>query len=187
MKTTNKTEKTNMIKNFFNNGSIILTALSIICALLLIYCISLKSKLENNGNIFVGTIETSDAQVINIHYMTNTKINYFYSDPAIITKNDKVYSYTIGYYVKDNEGNLLPVAKRQGNLDTAIPLDEVTMDMSSWNIAELESQNTYFTKENKKYLDNLYLIIKANTNKDSNESDINLEYKVNVISLTSKD
>ena len=103
----------NSIKNFFNKPAPLFITLIIIIFVLLMYISSILSSRD----IFVGEVEKADLRINNIHYYTDGNNRYFYADPAEYTAEDKlIYEYQIGYFVKNNKGELIELASRSGGL-----------------------------------------------------------------------
>jgi len=172
----NKKEENKMtdIKSKLNNTFPMVVVLSIVCVILLGYIYTHK----NDDNIYVGTVSNENVTIGNVHYFKNSKINYFYSSPASYTGEDKkVYSFQIGYFVEDNKGELIPFLTRSDKVEKGISLKQITLEMTSWNIIELDSTGSYFNKDVKPYLNKVHFVIKA-TSKDDNNYDIVIDSKV---------
>ncbi|MCH5167769.1 MAG: hypothetical protein J1F35_07795 [Erysipelotrichales bacterium] len=171
------------IKNFFNDPKpIIILLIAIICFLLIFI-----SKLNTRSTIYVGEINESEIQVPNIHYFTNNDMNYFYASNALFAgkfANKEVYSYQLGYFVVDGNGNYIEFASRSKEADTSAKLSDIVDELSGWSFAESNVNTYFFTRDVIDNLNNLHFIIKASTKKDSDEADINLDYKVDITKIT---
>lgn len=166
--------KINDIKSKLNNTFPMVIVLTIVCILLLVYIYAHKS----DNSIHVGELSTENVTVANVHYFKNDKMNYFYATPASYVGEDKkIYSFTVGYYVEDNKGELIPFLTRNNKFEKATSLSDVVLEMSSWNIIELNSVQNYFTKDVNPYLYKLHFVIKASTTQDGKE-DINIDEKI---------
>ena len=169
------------LKRFFNNPAPLIIVLVALNAFLLLYI----SNYNDKNRIYVGSIEKSDVAVVNVHYFTNGDMNYFYASNALYNGDKKnIYSYEMGYYVKDLKGEFIPFAVRSGKLDKAIDLSTTITEMSGWNFAEADSSTKFFTSDVLKYMDKLYFIVKASTEENSTKADIYIEYPVDTIKVT---
>lgn len=169
------------LKRFFNNPAPLIIVLVALNAFLLLYI----SNYNDKNRIYVGSIEKSDVAVVNVHYFTNGDMNYFYASNALYNGDKKnIYSYEMGYYVKDLKGEFIPFAVRSGKLDKAIDLSTTITEMSGWNFAEADSSTKFFTSDVLKYMDKLYFIIKASTEENSTKADVYIEYPVDTIKVT---
>jgi hypothetical protein len=165
------TSTINDIKSKLNNTFPMVIVLSIVCVILLVYIYNHK----NDDVIRVGNVNTGEVTIANVHYFKNDKMNYFYASPAsYLAEDQKIFSFQIGYFVEDNKGNLIPFLTRSNKFEKSTSLKEVTLEMTSWNIIELESAHNYFTKEVNPYLHKLHFVIKAST-KQGGEYDINID------------
>lgn len=170
-----------VLKRFFNNPVPIIIVLVALNAFLLLYITNYNDK----NRIYVGSIEKSDVAVVNVHYFTNGDMNYFYASNALYNGEEKnIYSYEMGYYVKDLNGEFVPFAVRSRMLDEAVELGTTITEMSGWNFAEADSSPKFFTSDVLKYMDNLYFIVKASTEEDSTKADVYIEYPVDTIKVT---
>ncbi len=174
--------KSNMIKDIFNNPKIIITTLIVICFLLLFIMFYMK---ENSTKFYYGDLIEDEVGVQTIHCVINKRINYFYSTGAGYLGDDKdIYKYEIGYYVMDKNGNKIDFVKESGNLDDKTSLKAVVAAKSSFDVAEYTTDQAVYFKDNViKNIDNIYFYIKASTNKDSNDYDIDIEKKVNMVKV----
>lgn len=169
------------LKRFFNNPAPLIIVLVALNAFLLLYI----SNYNDKNRIYVGSIEKSDVAVVNVHYFTNGDMNYFYASNALYNGDKKnIYSYEMGYYVKDLKGEFIPFAVRSGKLDKAIDLSTTITEMSGWNFAEADSSTKFFTSDVLKYMDKLYFIVKASTEENSTKADVYIEYPVDTIKVT---
>ena len=170
-------------KKFFNDPRpIIIILVAIICFLLIFI-----SKINSKSLIYVGEINENEIQVANVHYFTNNDMNYFYASNALFvgTLADKeVYSYQIGYYAVDSNGEYYEFATRSKQAATSAKLSEIVEELSGWSIAESNINTYFFSRDVVNNMANLHLVIKASTEKDSLESDINLDYEVDVTKIT---
>ena len=177
MKTNNKKEtigKINDIKSKLNNTFPMVIVLSIVCVILLGYIYTHK----NDNAINIGSLGTENVTIQNIHYFKNDKMNYFYATPATFNGEDKnIYSFTIGYYVEDSKGELIPFLTRNNKFDKSTSLKDVVLEMTSWNIIELNANENYFNKEVNPYLHKLHFVITASTTKDG-KNDITIDEKI---------
>ena len=188
MKKTNKKEENkiiNGIKKFFNNPiPIFISLIAIICVLLMFI-----SGMNKKAAIYVGEVDKDGMQIANIHYFTNNDMNYFYSSTPIYVgeyKDKNVYSYQIGYYAVDKEGKRYEFATRSKQADTKVKLSEVIEELGGWNFAESYNKEYFFTKDVIRNMDNLHFVVKASTEKGSNEADISLDFPVNLTKISKK-
>ena len=143
------------------------------------------SNYNDKNRIYVGSIEKTDISVVNVHYFTNGDMNYFYaSNAAYLGEDKKIYSYEMGYYVKNMKGEFVPFATRSRKLDEPVTLATTVSEMSGWNFAEADSTTKFFTSEVLNYMDELYFIVKASTEENSTKADIYIEYPVDTIKVT---
>lgn len=184
-----KTDKNNMengvkskIKSFFNNPLPMLIVLTAIIVILLLYIVNHNQA----SKIYVGKIEKDDVQVVNVHYFTNSDMNYFYASNALyLGENKKVYSYQIGYYAVDSKGEFHELATRARKLDKASPLSDLVTENSGWSIAEIAQNDYFFDRDVLNNIDNLHFVILASTDKEKpNDPDITIDYKVELTKLT---
>lgn len=179
---TKENKKDNKIKDFFNNPRIIIVTLIVVCFLLLFIMYMMK---ENSTKFYYGDLIEDEVGVQTIHCITNKKINYFYSTSAGYLSDDTdVYKYEIGYYVMDKNGNKIDFLKEEGALDEKTSLKAIVSAKSSFDVAEYTTdQAVYFKQDVVKNIDNLYFYIKASTSSDSNDYDIDIEKKVNLVKV----
>ena len=171
------------LNNFFNDPKPIIIVLIAIICLLLIFI----SRINTKSTIYVGQINENDIQVANVHYFTNNDMNYFYASNALFAGNfadKKVYSYQLGYYVVDKDGEYIEFASRSKEADTPATLAEIVDELSGWSFAESNINSYFFSKEVINNMDNLHFVIRASSKKDSKEADINLDYKVDLSKIT---
>ena len=169
------------LKKFFNNPAPIFIVFIAIIAFLLIYI----SRTNTKNTIFIGLIDKEDIQVVNVHYFTNNDVNYFYASNAnFLAEDKKIYNFQIGYYVKNEKGDLVEFATRSRQLDSSTSLKEVVSEMSGWNFAEKAASDYFFTDEVIQDIENLHFIIKASTKKDSTEADVYYDYEVEMSKIT---
>lgn len=168
------------IGSFFNKPLPIIIVLSCICIYLLVFIY------RNNtvNKIIVGSVSTEDVQVQNIHYFANNDMNYFYAINAHSERKEKVYAYQVGYYTVDNKKNYTEFAARSGKLTTPLAVSDIIGDYSGWNIAELANNPVHFTNANKNNIDELHFVFKGSTKKDSTDSDIVIDVKVDIQKIT---
>ncbi|MCX4248167.1 MAG: hypothetical protein OSJ65_00180 [Bacilli bacterium] len=183
-KTDNEKNKILMkIKNFFNNPvPLIIVLIAIICVLLIFI-----SKMNTKSKIYVGEINKDGMQVVNVHYFTNNDMNYFYSSTPLYIgeyKDKEVYSYQIGYYVEDKNGEIYEFATRSKSADTKAKLSVIIEELGGWSFAESYNNKYFFTNEVINNMDNLHLMIKASTKKGTNEADISLDFKVDLTKIS---
>lgn len=169
------------LNKFFNHPAPLIIFLILIIFGLLIFIASF----HNNNIICVGSISEDDIQVSNLHYFINDDMNYFYAAPATTTLEDRnVYSYQIGYYVKNNDGQYIEFTVRENSFDKEKSLNEIIKEMSSWNFGELNNSKYFFRNEVIKNMDKLHFIVKASTKKDIKEFDIVIDKVVNISKIT---
>lgn len=169
------------IKKFFNNPLPLIIFLIITNALLLVYIGNINSK----NKIFIGKIDSKEVAVVNVHYFTNSDMNYFYASNAVLLADDsKIYNYQIGYYVVDEKGDYIEFATRSNALEKSTSLKDVVSEMSGWNFAEADRGEYFFSNEVIKNIDNLHFVIKASTKKDSTKADIHYDQKVDATKIT---
>lgn len=169
------------IKAFFNNPAPLIIVLIAIIAVLLIFI----SRINIKNAIYVGEINKSDIQVGNIHYFTNSDMNYFYASTAAYTGEKKqVYSYQIGYYVVDKDNNYIEFATRSKKADAKADLADVIEELSGWNFGEANVNDYFFSKDVIENIDNLHFVVKASTKKDSDNADIVIDYPVELSKIT---
>lgn len=171
------------IKGFFNNPApLIIVLIAIICVLLLFI-----SRINVKNKIYVGLINSNEIQIANVHYFTNSDMNYFYASNGLYNgtyKDTEVYSYQMGYYVVDKNNTYHEFATRSKMADTPATVSEIVDELSGWSIAEAYVNRKFFTNEVINNMDNLHFVIKASTKKGSDEADINLDFKVNLSKIT---
>lgn len=169
------------LKKFFNNPIPLIIVLIALNGFLLLYI----SNYNDKNRIYVGSIDKTDISVVNVHYFTNGDMNYFYaSNAAYLGEDKKVYSYEMGYYVKNMKDEFVPFATRSRKLDEPVTLATTVSEMSGWNFAEADSTTKFFTSEVLNYMDELYFIVKASTEENSTKADIYIEYPVDTIKVT---
>ncbi len=184
-KNVKKKEKQNKvgqaIKNFFNRPTPLIIVLICLCAFLTLYIYNYNAK----NRIFIGEVIEENLQIVNVHYFTNGDMNYFYASPALyIGEDKKIYSFQMGYYVVDKNGNYIELATRARELEKKDSLASITEEMSAWNFAEPDKGEHFFTKEVMENLDSLRFVIKATTKKDTTEADFVIDYPVKMTKLT---
>lgn len=171
------------LKSFFNNPApLIIVLIAIICALLLFI-----SKMNTKAKIYVGQIDQDGMQVANVHYFTNNDMNYFYASTPLYAgslANKDVYSYQIGYYAQDKNGNSYEFVTRSKESTTKAKLSEIIEELGGWNLAEAYNNDYFFSNDVINNMDNLHFVVKASTKSDSKEADINLDFKVNLSKIT---
>ena len=169
------------LKKFFNNPIPLIIVLIALNGFLLLYI----SNYNEKNKIYVGSIEKTDVAVVNVHYFTNGDMNYFYASNALYNGEKKdIYSYEMGYYVKNMKGEFVPFATRSRKLDQALDLGTTITEMSGWNFAEADSAPKFFTSEVLNNMEELYFIVKASTEENSTKADIYIEYPVETIKVT---
>lgn len=169
------------IKNFFNKPTPLIIALIALNIFLLLYI----SNYNDKNKIFIGSVEENDVSVVNVHYFTNGDMNYFYASPAqYLLKDQDVYNFEMGYYVKTVKDKLIPLATRSRQVDDKTSLTDAISELSSWSIAEPDSASYFFSDEVMNNIDNLYFRVLASTEKDSTKPDIYIEHEVNVTKVT---
>lgn len=171
------------VKDFFNNPApLIIVLIAIICVLLIFI-----SKMNTKSKIYVGEINKDGMQVANIHYFTNNDMNYFYSSTPLYVgeyKDKEVYSYQIGYYVEDKNGEIHEFATRSKSADKKAKLSLIIEELGGWSFAESYNNKYFFSNEVINNMDNLHLVVKASTKKDTNEADISLDFKVDLSKIS---
>lgn len=171
------------LKKFFNDPKpIIVVLIAIICFLLIFI-----SKLNTKSLIYVGEINKEDIQVANIHYFTNNDMNYFYASTAVFLgsfADKEIYSYQIGYYVVDSNGEYIEFVTRSKEATSPAKLSEIVDELSAWSFAESNVNNYFFSPEVIRNMGNLHFVIKASTKADTKDADINLDYKVTLTKIT---
>lgn len=169
------------IKKFFNSPVPLIIFLLCVNAFLILYISNYNSK----NRIFVGVVDESDLQIVNVHYFTNGDMNYFYASPAAYIGEDKeIYNFQIGYYVVDKDNNYIELASRSRAIVNKTSLKEVVDEMSGWNFAEEDKGTHFFTNEVMRNLDNLHFLIKACSKPDTTEADIVIDYPVEMTKIT---
>lgn len=181
-KTKKDTNKLDTIKKWFNNPLPMLIILTVIIVVLLIFILTHNQK----SKIYVGSINSDDVQVVNVHYFTSDDMNYFYaSNAAYLGDNKNVYSYQIGYYAVSDNGEYHEFATRANKLDNASPIKDLVLENSGWTISELANNDYFFDADVLKNIENLHFVILASTDKEKpNEPDIKVDYKVSLSKLT---
>ena len=167
------------IKVFFNHPAPLIVALIAINLFTLLYI----TRQEDNNLIYVGSVSGTVA-VGTVHFFTNNDINYFYASSATyLGEEAKIYSYEIGYYVKDGN-ELVPFATRSGVLEKSTSLASVVNEQSGWEIPEAYNAHHFFKPEIVKNLDKLYFVINASTKEDSTSADVHYEIEVETTKVT---
>lgn len=183
MKKTNKknNEILNKVKEFFNKPSILIIAL-IILDLVMIYN---YNALKNSNKIYTANVEEKEILIPSIHIFLNNDMNYFYASKAEFAgENKDIYSYDIGYYVKDDKNKDVSFASRKGKLEKKAELKEVVNDMSGWDFGENKASDYFFKDDVVNNLDKLHFVIKACSKKECKTPDINYTYKVDLKKIT---
>lgn len=168
------------IKNFLNKPTPLIIVLIIIVILLIIYIYNYNSK----NKIYVGSLSNDNVSINNIHYFTNGDMNYFYASPAIYSKDEKIYEYLIGYYVVNNNNELIEFLTRTDKFDNKTSLKDVVLETSGWSFAESDISKNYFNDKVRNHLDKLHFVIKAKTTKDSQDYDINYDLEIEETKIT---
>ena len=172
---------TTKLKVFFNNPVPLIIVLIALNAILVLYI----SRYDEKNKIFVGLVDQKDVAVVNVHYFTNGDMNYFYASNAQYLADDEdIYSFEIGYYVKNQAGDFIPLATRSKDLDAKTSLSKIVSEMSGWNFAEPDSADYFFKDEVMRNMDKLYFRILATTSENSKKSDVYIEHEVEITKVT---
>ena len=174
-------KKENGFKQFINNPLPIMIIQTIWIIVMIIAYVNLKSSIH----MFVGKVEEDVVAISNIHYFINNDMNYFHASSATFIGEDKeVYSYNVGYYIEDANGELVEFISRSNKLEAPVSLKAAVQDMSAWSFGEAASQRKFFTPDVIKRLDNLHFVISASTEKGSDKADVYYDFKVNTTRIT---
>ena len=156
-----KNELKKQIINFLKSYRAIIFALIIIVIVLLIFC----NHLMRSSKTYMFSGKSDYITILNGVISLNYDVKLLEgSDIEYINKQDFVVTeYKIGYYI-DKNNTLMPLAIKSGKDEIGLSLKVLLSEISAYNIAEPYHNNTYFTKEKIKSLENgLYFIIEAKT------------------------
>lgn len=171
----------NGFKQFINNPLPIMLVQTLLIIVLIVAYINLKSSIH----MFVGKVEEDTVAISNIHYFINNDMNYFHASSATFVGDDKqVYAYNIGYYVEDDNGELVEFISRSNKIDNPVSLKAAVQDMSAWSFGESSYQRKFFTTDIVKRLDKLHFVISASTEKGSDKADVYYDFKVATTKIT---
>ncbi len=160
----NKKQNKNKLKNFFSSLASIILALILISVVLI--CFSYHLMKSSKTYMFSG--KSDYVTILNGVVSLNYDVNLL-SGSDIEYTNEKDYTvteYKVGYYVLNNN-NLVPLAIKSGKDEVGFSLKGIVNEVSAYNIAEPYHNNTFFTKDNIKALEEgLYFIIEAKTDSE---------------------
>ena len=144
MKKKKKNKFKNNIKRILNSTKTLIVVLIIIIMILIWFC----NHLMNSSQTYMFSGKSDYVTILNGVVSLSYDVNL------------------IGYYVlKDN--TLSPLVIKSGEDDIGLSLKGLINEMSAYNIAEPYHNKRFFTKENKKSLEEgLYFIIEAKTTDD---------------------
>ena len=161
------------------NPRTIIIFLTIVLVLLTIFSVMIKKQYK----FYSGEISDKNLLVAEVHYYTSPTVTYLFANNAVYTgeNNPVISDISIGYYVKiGDEYKALSTADYIFKEKDNKTLKDAILAFSKFKIAE--NTNKIFTKEVKKNINDLYLVIKAKS-LNSDDYDINQEYKVNFYSV----
>ena len=180
MKKKTKKKETNKFLEIVNNPNILIIALLIITVWLVISL----GIVKNENKFYTGELSTNDLAVSDIHYYSSPNATFFYANQAVYAGEEKQISkILIGYYVKVGD-ELKQIDVTEKEFEKPINLSDAVITYSKFNVAGLKNGfGIYLSKEIKKNMTNLYLVVRAQTTKSDNY-DINYEepiqlYRVN--------
>ena len=180
-KTNNKQAKKQKINimEILNNPKTLIIVLIIILIGLFISII----KVRTSYKFYSGQISYNDMAVAEIHYYTEPTMTYFFANNAVYAGEDKdIYGIDVKYVVYVNgEEKIIDESKEEFNGKQS--LTSSILLYSKFKTVDLKNMtNNIFTKEVKRNINTLKLIIDAKTTKDG-EYDINLKYDVSLSKL----
>ena len=168
-------KKPNAIMSFLNNPLPIFLVQTLIIIVMIVAYINLRSSIA----MYNGHVEDENVMIGNIHYFLNNDMNYFHASSATFTGEEKqVYSYNVGYYVEDDNGELIEFISRSNKVEAPVSLTAAVQDMSGWSFGESSYQRRFFTNEVVKHMDKLHFVISASTEKGSDKADVYYDIKV---------
>lgn len=169
------------IKNFFNHPAPIIIFLLFLVLVLTMYIANYNSK----NKIYVGKVEEEKIAIVNVHFFLNGDMNYFHAANAVYLDEDQdIYTFQVGYYAVDDNGNYYELATRARALENSTSLKDVIEENSGWSFGESDKGILHFTQEVRKNIANLHFVVKASTVKDSTNPDIVIDYQVNLEKIT---
>ena len=179
-KTNKKQDKKNInLIEILNSPRTLIIALIIILIGLFIAIINVKTQYK----FYSGQISYNEMAVAEIHYYSEPTMTYFFANNAVYAGEDKdIYGIDVKYVVYVNgEEKVIDESKQEfggkQSLASAILL------YSKFKTVDLKNMtNKIFTKEIKKNLNTMKLIIDAKTTQDG-EYDIHLSYDVSLSKL----
>jgi hypothetical protein len=177
-----KPKKKNSI-NIVNILSDPRTIIIFLCIVIVILTIS-SALIKKQYKFLSGEISDKNVLVAEVHYYTSPTVTYLFTNNAVYTgeNNPIVKELSIGYYVKEGDNyKEIGSSDYQFKDEDKRTLKDAVLAFSKFKVAENTSK--IFTKDVKKNIDNLYLVIKAKT-LQSDEFDINEEYKVEFYKVT---
>ena len=171
-----RSKETNKIKQLINNPKTIIIFMIAFFIIMLLWVVSLNKRIK----FYSGQIAADDLAVSELHYYTDDKMTYFFANNAVYGgKDQSIYKFDIKYVIKiDNKEYVIEDFNTE--FDEKQSLSQMIMRYSKFKVVDLKKQsNVIFTKEMKKNINNLKLIINASTSKDG-DYDINLSYDVEI-------
>ena len=164
-----ETKKTS-IKDILNNPKTIIIVLMVLFLLACIALVTLKSQYK----FYSGEIVSEDITVAEIHFYKDPKFNYFYSNNALYSGEEKEIYYIKAYYLAGNK----ELEVYETEYDEPHKLSESINFATKFKIAENDqTKENVLTKDTVKNMDKLTLVIQASTKKDKT---IDFERKLNV-------
>lgn len=176
MKKNNKKDKKITFSDIINNPRTIIITMIIIMVFLMVWVVIRTNSIK----FYSGQIAADDLAVSELHYYSDDKLTYFFANNAVYGGQDKkIYKFKIKYVIDvDKQENI--IEEFETDFEEAQSLSQMIIRYSKFKVVDLRKQsNKIFTKDMKKNIDNLKLIINAATTKDG-IYDINLEYKVEI-------
>ena len=152
----------NKLKDILNSYKTIIWISFLINIILLIFTYYVISS----NKIYSFSGEDEYLKVENGLIVLNTDINILNGNNIKYVKDEDydIKEYKIGYYVMDGT-KLIEIISNSIKLDNSIKLSELINKFTSFNIAEKNNNQYYFTNYKKKLIkDGLYLVLEAKTN-----------------------
>lgn len=157
IKKVNKLKKT--LTKFFKSYKAVILVLIIMVVILL----SFSRHLMKTSKTYMFSGKSDYITILNGVISLNYDINLLQGSHIEYTneKDYEVTSYKVGYFI--SKGNtLIPLYVKTGEDEIGFSLKKVLSEISAYNISEPYHNDTYFTKETIKELENgLYFIIEA--------------------------